>query len=103
MIAQSTPDHSTLVIHLTDQKISDDGGTASWIVAAPVLLAAQQHVARYRPFEPCLEAAAAIQQLVEQAQGNDSTLTMVVFIAIMVHKAPERVTHGERIGPNPAK
>ncbi|MFP6516553.1 hypothetical protein, partial [Pseudomonas aeruginosa] len=21
----------------------------------------------------------------------------------MVHKAPERVTHGERIGPNPAK
>lgn len=23
--------------------------------------------------------------------------------AAMVHKAPERVAHGERIGPNPAK
>ncbi|MFX4336070.1 hypothetical protein ABTA25_20045, partial [Acinetobacter baumannii] len=27
----------------------------------------------------------------------------VDYAYTMVHKAPERVTHGERIGPNPAK
>jgi hypothetical protein len=27
----------------------------------------------------------------------------VDYAYTMVHKAPERVAHGERIGPNPAK
>ena len=41
MVSQSTPQHSSLIMHLTQQNIAHDVGTTLLIIGTPILLAPQ--------------------------------------------------------------
>lgn len=50
------------------------------------------------------QMAFSVQSIDRQALKNNVVgLAKIDYAFTMVHKAPERVKHGERIGPNPAK